>query len=300
VPLCACNAPVQRGRAWSPRCCTRDALARSARVQVASAPSRRSAASARCSDTDGCKLSLTAIVSTLSLHFSLYYENSTTHVHVVCFALVAHNLSSLSTPSSCNLFVTQASPAVYKHAQTNSQICALSTLYAKDGLDDIDNDDDDASAPEEEDYLMTTAEFESSVSEDDVFGSEDDGKPPAWAVLQDRIADARARHRRHESDTGSPEYQVAGMTERINYLTQHLQQHPKDFSTRRGLVALVNKRRRLLNYLSSEDVNRYKELIASLGIRHKAPGLVTTREESYGRFPGQKVVKKHLVSKSKK
>lgn len=105
------------------------------------------------------------------------------------------------------------------------------------------------------------------------------------------------KHRRHETDTGSPEYQVAGMTERINYLTRHLQQHPKDFSTRRGLVALVNKRRRLLNYLVREDVKRYYELIESLGIRHKAPGLVPNRVEQYSRFPQQKAIKKHLVTK---
>jgi small subunit ribosomal protein S15 len=103
------------------------------------------------------------------------------------------------------------------------------------------------------------------------------------------------QYRRHDTDTGSPEFQVAGMTERISYLTKHLQVHPKDFSTRRGLVALVNKRRRLLNYLALEDAGRYKELVASLGIRHKAAGLIPSREETYSRFPKQKAVKKHLV-----
>merc|ERR1711976_952961 len=73
------------------------------------------------------------------------------------------------------------------------------------------------------------------------------------------------------------EYQVAGMTERIAYLTEHLKEHPKDFSTRRGLVALVNKRRRLLNYLFKEDVQRYKDFVASLGILHKAPSPVQTK-----------------------
>ena len=89
------------------------------------------------------------------------------------------------------------------------------------------------------------------------------------------------------------------MTERIAYLTKHMQQHPKDFSTRRGLVALVNKRRRLLNYLVKEDVERYKEIVASLGIRHKAAGASRSREEKYSRFPGQKAVKKHLIKKKK-
>ena len=78
------------------------------------------------------------------------------------------------------------------------------------------------------------------------------------------------------------------MTERISYLTAHLKEHPKDFSTRRGLVALVNKRRRLLNYLHSESIENYRSLKASMGIRHKEPSRVQSKEEQYGRFPPQK------------
>jgi small subunit ribosomal protein S15 len=98
----------------------------------------------------------------------------------------------------------------------------------------------------------------------------------------------RIKYRRSENDTGSPEFQVAGLTERIAYLTDHLKEHPKDFSTRRGLVALVNKRRRLLNYLFTEDLNRYKDLVDSLGVRHKAPSRVQSKDEKYGRYPQQK------------
>jgi small subunit ribosomal protein S15 len=127
----------------------------------------------------------------------------------------------------------------------------------------------------------------------------DDGLPPAWAVSTQKIKDIREKYRLHDKDTGSPEYQVAGMTERILYLTGHLQQHPKDYSTRRGLVALVNKRRRLLNYLVTEDVTRYKTLVSSLGIRHKSPGGVPDRVEKYGRYPAQKALKKHLIVKKK-
>lgn len=113
----------------------------------------------------------------------------------------------------------------------------------------------------------------------------------AAAALEERIAEVRATYRRHETDTGSPEYQVAGLTERISYLTNHLKEHPKDFSTRRGLVALVNKRRRLLNYLYKEDENRYAEIVSSLGIRHRVPGAIPSKEDVYGRFPGQKISK---------
>lgn len=164
----------------------------------------------------------------------------------------------------------------------------------------IDEDDEDEfpdiDSPPADDYIVNVGDLEGDSDQEDV-GVEDDGQPPAWAVSQQRIAELREKHRRHEKDTGSPEYQVAGMTERIAYLTQHLKQHPKDFSTRRGLVALVNKRRRLLNYLFREDVQRYSDIVKSLGIRHKAPGRVPDREEKYSRFPGQKAVKKHLLKK---
>jgi small subunit ribosomal protein S15 len=72
---------------------------------------------------------------------------------------------------------------------------------------------------------------------------------------------------KHESDTGSPEVQVALMTERIAYLTEHLRTHKKDHHSRRGLLMLVGKRRRLLNYLSRQDVERYRSLITDLGLR---------------------------------
>ena len=71
----------------------------------------------------------------------------------------------------------------------------------------------------------------------------------------------------HATDTGSPEVQVALLTERINHLTDHLRSHKKDHHGRRGLLMMVGKRRRLLNYLRREDVERYRSLIAKLGLR---------------------------------
>jgi small subunit ribosomal protein S15 len=76
-----------------------------------------------------------------------------------------------------------------------------------------------------------------------------------------------AEYRTHDSDTGSTESQVAVLTTRIAELTQHLREHKHDESTRRGLLKLVGKRRRLLRYLNSQDVNRYRNLIARLGLR---------------------------------
>ncbi len=72
---------------------------------------------------------------------------------------------------------------------------------------------------------------------------------------------------KHATDTGSPEVQVALLTERINHLTEHLKVHKKDHHSRRGLLMMVGKRRRLLRYLEDTDVERYRSLIATLGLR---------------------------------
>ena len=74
-------------------------------------------------------------------------------------------------------------------------------------------------------------------------------------------------YRLHENDTGSAELQVAILTERIKQVTDHLRIHKKDTHSRRGLVTMVSKRRRLLNYISNEDVSRYQTLITRLGLR---------------------------------
>ncbi|MGD9827067.1 30S ribosomal protein S15 [Desulfobacter sp.] len=71
----------------------------------------------------------------------------------------------------------------------------------------------------------------------------------------------------HESDTGSPEVQVAILTHRISYLTDHLKTHKKDHHSRRGLLILVGRRRSLLDYLRKKDINRYRSLIENLGLR---------------------------------
>ncbi|HEY6316820.1 MAG TPA: 30S ribosomal protein S15 [Acidimicrobiia bacterium] len=76
-----------------------------------------------------------------------------------------------------------------------------------------------------------------------------------------------ADHRLHETDTGSPEVQIALLTERINHLTEHLKVHTKDHHSRRGLLTMVGRRRRLLDYLRRNDVGRYRALIAKLGLR---------------------------------
>ena len=75
------------------------------------------------------------------------------------------------------------------------------------------------------------------------------------------------QNKTHEGDTGSPEVQIAILSKRINDLTEHLKVHKKDHHSRRGLLQMVGKRRSMLNYLAKKDINRYRELIAKLGLR---------------------------------
>jgi small subunit ribosomal protein S15 len=87
------------------------------------------------------------------------------------------------------------------------------------------------------------------------------------ALHQERKAELIQKFRTHESDTGSPEVQVAILTERINSLGDHFQAHKKDHHSRRGLLKMVGQRRRLLDYLKAKNADRYKKLIDELGIR---------------------------------
>jgi len=87
------------------------------------------------------------------------------------------------------------------------------------------------------------------------------------ALAVERKNEIITEYATHEGDTGSPEVQVALLTARITELTDHLRTHPKDFHSRRGMFMMVGQRRRLLNYLNSKDINRYRELIKRLGIR---------------------------------
>ena len=87
------------------------------------------------------------------------------------------------------------------------------------------------------------------------------------AVVQERTRELVQTYRLHGTDTGSPEVQVALLTNRIGYLTEHFKSHRKDHHSRRGLLKLVGQRRRLLDYLKQRDFQRYKSVIERLGIR---------------------------------
>lgn len=87
------------------------------------------------------------------------------------------------------------------------------------------------------------------------------------ALASVRKAEVVKKFQRGDADTGSPEVQIALLSERINHLTEHFRTHQKDHHSRRGLLKLVGRRRRLLDFLRGEDVERYRTLIQSLGIR---------------------------------
>ena len=86
-------------------------------------------------------------------------------------------------------------------------------------------------------------------------------------MLKDQKTAIIEANRTHESDTGSPEVQIAILTERINQLTEHLKVHAQDNHSRRGLLKMVGKRRKMLDYLMAKDIERYRAIIAKLGIR---------------------------------
>jgi small subunit ribosomal protein S15 len=87
------------------------------------------------------------------------------------------------------------------------------------------------------------------------------------SLTTDRKAELIVKFRQNAQDTGSPEVQIALLTERIGYLTEHFKTHQKDHHSRRGLLQLVSQRRRLLDYLRRHDVERYRKVIQALGIR---------------------------------
>ncbi|CAD2076360.1 30S ribosomal protein S15 [Jeotgalicoccus aerolatus] len=87
------------------------------------------------------------------------------------------------------------------------------------------------------------------------------------AISQERKTELIEEYRVHETDTGSPEVQIAVLTEEINTLNEHLRAHKKDHHSRRGLLKMVGRRKHLLTYLRNKDVVRYRDLIAKLGLR---------------------------------
>lgn len=145
------------------------------------------------------------------------------------------------------------------------------TSVMGDGIDDLMDGPEDST-------ILDMSDLDEALDEDIDLS---DFGPPRPFVNQQAIIAATEKYRRHATDVGSPEYQIAVAHERIKYLTSHLQANPKDYASRRGLVAIVNKRRRLLNYLYRESPQVAMTMVADLGVRFKPPGSVLSRAEKY-------------------
>ena len=123
-------------------------------------------------------------------------------------------------------------------------------------------------------------------------------KPPNASQLNAiKIKEAVMKYRKHDNDCGSAEAQITAANERIKYLTQHLLVNKKDFAAKRGLDALVVKRRRFLNYLYETDKPKAELLIKEMGIRFRPPGRLWDKEAKYGAFKNTKTPAAKLAQK---
>lgn len=111
---------------------------------------------------------------------------------------------------------------------------------------------------------VATATMEPEEDEDSEY---EPCAPPQPFINAQNVSAAQQKFKRHETDSGSPEFQIATLTTRIAYLTDHLKKNPKDFSSTRGLLMMVSTRRRLLKFLKREDEQRFTDIIAGLNIR---------------------------------
>jgi small subunit ribosomal protein S15 len=124
-------------------------------------------------------------------------------------------------------------------------------------------------------YIDCQVRYNPPADEQEIAEIKDSSDPPGQAkrgesrmtMTKDEKTQVIDSYKTHEGDTGSPEVQVAILTERITYLTGHFKTHKKDHHSRRGLLKLVGQRRRLLDYLKDKEVSRYRTLIQRLGIR---------------------------------
>jgi small subunit ribosomal protein S15 len=159
-------------------------------------------------------------------------------------------------PSTCSAFSVLGSKRVTSPqcATRRARVCALAGLRLQTGEDTFDF------------FLGKSERTTESLLPMDGSDLPEGGGNKTWLNLQ-RVRAASARFRVHERDTGSPEYQIAALTERVNIITEHLKEHPKDLSSTRGLQLLNSRRRRLLRYLQSQDLERFDRLVKALNIR---------------------------------
>lgn len=115
--------------------------------------------------------------------------------------------------------------------------------------------------------VMTLTREDEEEEEDEDLGEIAVLEPPIKYQRKMHRVELREKFRRGDTDVGSPEFQIASLTSRIQFLTEHLKEHPKDFSSTRGIIGMVNRRRRLLKYLKAQKDGRFEAIIEGLGIR---------------------------------
>ena len=124
--------------------------------------------------------------------------------------------------------------------------------------------------------------------EQDEIDAQINKKTPQSVVNSNTIKEAIQKWKLHENDSGSPEVQIVSLSLRVQYLTRHLLTNHKDVAAKRGLMAIVNQRRKLLNYLYEQDRSKAEALIKEQGIRFKPPGRLWDKEAKYGAFKNTK------------
>lgn len=180
----------------------------------------------------------------------------------------------------------EGEPAAEEPAAVADPLAGLPNGLDIDGLfgEDMDLLNPLEDEPEE---LFSQEEIEALPAIDDGKGMPD-LREPGWYRNKVAMEETQTKWKTHEADTGSPAFQIARLSAKITYMTDHARRHPKDKHSIRGLITMVNKRRKLLNYLSKKDPETVDKIVAELGIRFKAADRVRSREEVYAAFKSRK------------
>lgn len=211
-------------------------------------------------------------------------------------ALLVASADAFSVSTILNAGLRRTGPAPLRMSLAD----VLGVEDANGGLSELSESD----SYDFNDALTGTPATILTAEEDEVF---DDGLtdediasmgPAQPFVNQQNVIAQMDKWRRHASDVGSPEVQIAQAHERIKYLTAHMQRNRKDHASKRGLVAIVNKRRKLLNYLYSENPEKALEMVNALGIRFTPLSAIPTRSEKYAVY-NQLAAAKKLKNKKK-
>eukprot|EP01039_Chlorochromonas_danica_P000810 gene810-880_t len=244
-------------------------------------------------------LSLSILLVLVALNHEAFGFRHTTFQRTPSRAMMT--MSSTSGGIGDLLVNSSPSPVV-----DNALDSALDFLHEAQGEEEESEEDDEYGLYEiYEDSLDIKVPYDLIAELEEREANEAANKKPSQTVANKAVIEAAVqRWRKHEKDVGSAEVQIAVAHERIKYLTTHLLANKHDFAAKRGLNALVNERRRLLNYLYKNDMPKAREMVVALGIRYKEPGRLWDKELKYSAFKNTKNVKaeakKHAKARARK